>query len=56
MALGCHGALQMLLEKQRKGKWIWTWANWLLVGAVFMHGPSPGMVVVQGFVEVALVS
>ena len=30
MALGCHGALQMLLEKQRKGKWIWTWANWLL--------------------------
>ena len=27
-----------------------------LVGAVFLHGPSPGMVVVQGFVEVTQVS
>ena len=57
MALGCHGALKMLLEKQRKGKWIWTWTNWLawLVQCSCMDSIL-GKVEVQGFVVVAQVN
>ena len=56
MALGCHGILQMLLESKEKENGFGLGRIGCLVGVVFMHGSSPGMVEIQGFVEVAQVS